>query len=84
MIDSPLFEDFSKPHLDPRLSWRSEPTSWRVDSAAMCLRLNPDAATDFWQRTHYGFEVDNGHFLFLEAAGDFVLTTRGTSTTKRV
>jgi regulation of enolase protein 1 (concanavalin A-like superfamily) len=45
----------------------------------MCLRLNPGAATDFWQRTHYGFEVDNGHFLFLEAAGDFVLTTKVTS-----
>jgi regulation of enolase protein 1 (concanavalin A-like superfamily) len=79
MNDSPLFEDFSKPDLSPRLSWRCEPASWRVDSAAMCLQLNPDATTDFWQRTHYGFEVDNGHFLYLEAAGDFVLTTKVTS-----
>lgn len=79
MDDSPLFEDFSKPSLNPRLSWRCEPANWRVDSSAKCLRINPDSGTDFWQRTHYGFEVDNGHFLFLEADGDFVLTTKVTS-----
>ena len=78
MNDAPLFEDFSKPTLDPRLSWRCEPESWRIDSSAKRLRLNPDAGTDFWQRTHYGFEVDNGHLLFLEAAGDF---GRGLETT---
>jgi uncharacterized protein len=32
--------------------------------------------TDFWQRTHYGFEADNGHFLFAATSGDFVMTTR--------
>ena len=79
MNDFPLFEDFSRSSLDPRLSWRCEPANWRVGSAAKGLQLNPDGATDFWQRTHYGFEVDNGHFLFLEAAGDFVLTTEVTS-----
>jgi regulation of enolase protein 1 (concanavalin A-like superfamily) len=79
MNDAPLFEDFSQPTLNPRLSWRCEPASWQVDNSAKCLRLHPDAGTDFWQRTHYGFEVDNGHFLFLEAGGDFVLTTKVTS-----
>jgi len=79
MNDLPLFEDFSKPRLSPRLSWRCEPANWLVDSNAKCLRINPDAGTDFWQRTHYGFAVDNGHFLFLEAVGDFVLTTKVTS-----
>jgi regulation of enolase protein 1 (concanavalin A-like superfamily) len=41
--------------------------------------VSPEAHTDFWQRTHYGFEADNGHFLYLEAASDFVLTTKVTS-----
>jgi hypothetical protein len=36
--------------------------------------VEPEAATDFWQRTHYGFEADNGHFLFTEVGGDFILT----------
>lgn len=32
--------------------------------------------TDFWQKTHYGFQADNGHFLYAEAAGNFRLTTK--------
>jgi regulation of enolase protein 1 (concanavalin A-like superfamily) len=36
--------------------------------------VEPEAATDFWRRTHYGFEFDNGHFLFAKIVGDFVLT----------
>jgi uncharacterized protein len=79
MNDSPLFEEFSKPSMSSRLTWHCEPTSWQIDTSGKCLRLSPDGATDFWQRTHYGFEVDNGHFLFLEAIGDFVLTTKVTS-----
>lgn len=79
MADLPLLEDFSQPNLNPRLSWHAEPANWRVDTVACCLRLKPDAATDFWQRTHYGFEADNGHFLKLEATDDFTLTTKVTS-----
>ena len=75
MPESPLRETFRQPALDSRLSWRGEPTRWTVDVNRGCLRVEPDAATDFWQRTHYGFRVDNGHFLFAEVAGDFVLTT---------
>ena len=40
------------------------------------LLLATAAGTDFWQGTHYGFRVDNGHALLAEAAGDFVLSTR--------
>ena len=28
------------------------------------LQIKPDCNTDFWQRTHYGFTHDNGHFFF--------------------
>lgn len=79
MSDQALREDFSRPAISPRLAWQAEPSHWNVDAAATRLRIRPDAATDFWQRTHYGFEADNGHFLYLRAAGDFVLTTRVTS-----
>lgn len=75
--DAPLHEAFTGPSLHPRLRWYQEPTTWRLDADG--LRLRSEAGTDFWQRTHYGFEADNGHLLGLEAAGDFVLTTRVTS-----
>ena len=77
--DAPLYEAFTSPTLDPRLHWFEEPAWWRVDPGVRRLTLRPDAATDFWQRTHYGFQADNGHFLHLRAMGDFVLTTRVTS-----
>jgi regulation of enolase protein 1 (concanavalin A-like superfamily) len=40
------------------------------------LRIEPNGGTDFWQRTHYGFEADNGHLLAAEVPGDFVLATQ--------
>ncbi|MEO5795378.1 MAG: DUF1349 domain-containing protein [Rhodoferax sp.] len=79
MGDSAFSLDFTAPTLSSRLQWHAEPSQWQIDTARQCLRIQPDAHTDFWQRTHYGFEVDNGHFLHLQATGDFVLTTRLTS-----
>jgi regulation of enolase protein 1 (concanavalin A-like superfamily) len=79
MSDTPLQERFTEAALDPRLRWHCEPPRWRIDPAVPCLRIQTGAGTDFWQRTHYGFEADNGHFLYLRAAGDFVMTTKVTS-----
>lgn len=59
--------------------WHCEPARWEVDPVAGWLTIHPGAGTDFWQRTHYGFEADNGHFLYVQAQGDFVVTTRVTS-----
>jgi regulation of enolase protein 1 (concanavalin A-like superfamily) len=69
-----LDESFAGPGLNPALRWHSEPARWSIPPERGCLRIEPEAKTDFWQRTHYGFEADNGHFLFTEVAGDFVLT----------
>ena len=55
------------------LAWLHEPARWRVDAEAKVLVIEPDAETDFWRKTHYGFEADSGHFLFLPVAGDFVM-----------
>ncbi|KQQ33353.1 hypothetical protein ASF61_09710 [Duganella sp. Leaf126] len=79
MTDTALYQDFDNAELDDRLQWRCPPADWRIDTDASSLLIAPDANTDFWQRTHYGFQVDNGHFLSLQAQGDFVLTTRVTS-----
>lgn len=78
MPDAPLHESFSGNMLDPRLGWFCEPTRWLRDGTPPCLRVHTDAGTDFWQRTHYGFAADNGHFLHLIANSDFVLSTKVT------
>jgi regulation of enolase protein 1 (concanavalin A-like superfamily) len=68
-----LLENFSNQR-EPDLIWRNTPKKWSIDKGI--LTLYPDAKTDYWQRTHYGFQNDNGHFLHFEMNGDFVLTTR--------
>jgi uncharacterized protein len=69
-----LFEEFSEKSLDERLVWYSTPDHWSIQNSALVVK--PQAHTDYWRNTHYGFSVDNGPFLFLEVEGDFVLTTR--------
>lgn len=67
---------FDGPELDPWLAWFCAPPHARVDAARGRLVVETAAGTDFWQRTHYGFRADNGHFLYTRAQGNFVLTTR--------
>ncbi|MDZ7639953.1 MAG: DUF1349 domain-containing protein [Bryobacterales bacterium] len=71
-----LDENFSGPVLDQKLRWFCEPAHWRTNGGNAGLTLRCDAATDFWQRTHYGFQADNGHCLFAELAGDARVETR--------
>jgi len=67
-------ETFDHPSLDARLSWRCPPSAWSVANSR--LTIQPDVNTDFWQKTHYGFEADNGHFLFMRQEGNLVLSTK--------
>ena len=62
----------TQPHSE--LTWFCPPSKWSLEDG--CLTLNPDAKTDYWQRTHYGFQNDNGHFLYTEVEGDFVMTAK--------
>jgi len=68
-----LVENFEGPALDSRLQWFCPPSRWQIEHS--CLVIQPDAKTDFWQRTHYGFQNDNGHFLCAVMESDFVLST---------
>ena len=77
MHDGIVSAPFDQPTLPASLCWHCEPRAWSIDVQRRSLRIEPEAATDFWQRTHYGFRVDNGHYLHTEqATGDFVLRTR--------
>lgn len=74
MTSQVIDERFDRQALDPRLKWLNPPSDWEIDRAHSRLLLKPDAATDFWQQTHYGFRADNGHFLFAEVPGDAIIT----------
>ena len=69
-----LHEEFDGVSLDERLSWRCPPARWMTGNSA--LILEPEAGTDYWGKTHYGFTADNGPFLNQEVEGDFILSTR--------
>lgn len=74
MTDSLLHTTFESPQLAPALAWFCPPARWSAGEGALVVETA--AATDFWRKTHYGFEADNGHFLYAEMVGDFVLATR--------
>jgi regulation of enolase protein 1 (concanavalin A-like superfamily) len=59
-----------------RLHWFNEPGRWWVDAASSALVVEPEAGTDFWRKTHYGFEVDTGHLLSASISGDFAMITK--------
>ena len=54
-------------------SWFCEPSNYRVEQDKIIIC--PDSGSDFWQRTHYGFRNNNGHFLWTKRSGDFILQT---------
>jgi regulation of enolase protein 1 (concanavalin A-like superfamily) len=75
MIGDPwLDESFVAAALDARLVWHAPPPRWETGPHG--LLVAPATGTDFWQGTHYGFRVDNGHALLAEMPGDGVLETR--------
>jgi len=68
-----FIESFDQQELNPQLKWHCEPKNWKIEDNQ--LQIATDPATDFWQKTHYGFRADNGHFLAADLSGDFVLET---------
>jgi hypothetical protein len=70
-----LDEDFDHPPtLEPRLRWWNPPRDVELGRSRLTVRTR--GGTDLWQRTHYGFRVDNAHGLLLDRdADDLVLTT---------
>ena len=54
---------------EQEFEWLNPPPSWSGDAAA--LQLVTGAETDFWRKTFYGFERDNGHAWLRHVSGDF-------------
>jgi len=53
------------------LAWLNEPAEWSANGEKLSVRTADN--TDFWQTTYYGFEHDNGHFLYRNVTGDFTM-----------
>ena len=56
----------------PGFKWHCPPPVWGFNPEG--LFIEPAAATDFWQRTHYGFSADNGHHFWTNNLEDAVLS----------
>jgi uncharacterized protein len=68
-----LDESFAARAFAPQLVWFNEPPHYELGAEGLTLETR--AGSDFWQRTHYGFQRDDGHALLHEVAGDFRLET---------
>eukprot|EP00727_Mastigamoeba_balamuthi_P009535 m51a1_g5203 hypothetical protein (217) ;mRNA; r:215927-216716 len=64
-------------------SWFNEPRKWSLSPDAAELAVVPDANTDFWRRTHYGFIADSGHVFGVRARPPFVARVRFSTSTFR-
>ena len=80
MAANNLRENFDGKVLDEHLRWHCAPSRWTLERDRRVLRVEPDAPSDFWQRTHNGNSADNGHFLYMDVDGDFVMTTHASFT----
>jgi uncharacterized protein len=49
-------------------TWFNPPTNWSDDGTVVSVHTNGN--TDFWSKTHYGFERDTGHFYYKSLPGD--------------
>jgi len=54
--------------------WINPPDQSFVENERLTIITDPK--TDFWQRTYYGFQHDNGHALVKETKGDFTLVVK--------
>ena len=67
---SQITERFLQSSIPNTFYWFNEPTTYQLGSG---LEIVTDEKTDFWQKTHYGFQRDDGHCLFTKHSSDFSL-----------
>lgn len=58
----------------PGFDWLNPPVSAEFGSNGLTIVTREN--TDFWQRTHYGFRRDDGHFYHTRSRKNFRLTAR--------
>jgi regulation of enolase protein 1 (concanavalin A-like superfamily) len=68
-----LVEKFLQHTIPAAFHWFNEPARYQTGAG---LEIFTDEKTDFWQKTHYGFQRDDGHCLLTWQSGDFCLSTQ--------
>lgn len=51
------------------MNWLNEPPEWSQDG--LTLKVVTGKEGDYWQKTHYGFVHDDGHFAYERVEGEF-------------
>lgn len=55
-------------------TWINPPGEFSLADDRLTIITDPE--TDYWQRTYYGFQNDNGHTLVKETEGDFTFVVK--------
>ncbi|MEQ8924267.1 MAG: DUF1349 domain-containing protein [Fulvivirga sp.] len=56
------------------MNWLNEPESWKIQKGILRMHVTPHS--DFWRKTHYGFTVDDGPFLYTIRGGEFEVSMK--------
>jgi len=59
---------------DEEFAWLNPPAYASFGRDGLAITTSNE--TDFWQRTHYGFRRDDGHFYYMRSRDDFHFTTQ--------
>ena len=51
------------------MSWLNEPNEWEIKDNKLIMQVT--AQSDYWNKSHYGFTVQDGPFLYTERSGEF-------------
>ncbi len=57
-----------------KFEWISQPAKFGFETNQLTIITEPE--TDFWQRTYYGFQNDNGHAFVKAVEGDFTFVVK--------
>ena len=51
------------------MRWLNEPNEWEIKDNKLSMQVT--AQSDYWNKSHYGFTVQDGPFLYTERSGEF-------------
>lgn len=62
------------------MNWLNEPAQWEIKDNKLTMYTTPQS--DYWNKSHYGFTVYDGPFLYTERSGEFEVSVKMSATYK--
>lgn len=56
------------------MNWLNEPENWEIKDNKLTMQVTPQS--DYWTKSHYGFTVHDGPFLYTERSGEFEVVVK--------